>query len=348
MMIQTRDKKGVVLILVLAVFALFFTLIFNFKTDQRMEMDLSYNFRDSLQSQYLGNAGIEAAMSMLAQDENEYDSDDEDWAKFSEYMMMASTSLEGMSIHGNITDECSKLDMNSLVELSGDKYVKNEFRAAQLKKLMGRDVLNIEISETEIDDLIDNICDWIDMDNERQATGGAEDDYYQSLDEPYDCKDGPMDSPEEILLVKGMKKEWYYGTEAYEGIGKFITTGTGKMGQARINLNTASKEVMISLAPGIDAGIADKIIGCRPLKKDIDVQKCLDDNGITYELLVGNLPPAQLQNEVAKLKAMVDIQSTMFSVDVKGLTPSGAIVNTKAKIFMIDNKTPQIVYYKIY
>ena len=70
----------------------------------------------------LGSAGVEAAMSMLAEDDNEYDADDEDWAKFSEYMMVASASLEGMTIQGNITDECSKLDINSLVELdSGDR-----------------------------------------------------------------------------------------------------------------------------------------------------------------------------------------------------------------------------------
>ena len=338
MKLPVRDKKGVVLILVLAVFALFYTLIFNFKTDQRMERDLSYNFRDSLQSQYLGNAGVEAAMSMLAQDDNEYDAEDEDWAKFSEYMMVASTSLEGMTIQGTITDECSKLDINSLVELDVDIYKKNEFRAAQLKRLMV-DVLKIDISDKEADDLIDSICDWIDLDNDRQGSGGgAENDYYQSLAEPYDCKNGPMDSPEEILLVKGMKKEWYYGTEAYEGIGKYITAGTGVMGKGTININTASKEVLMSLAPRIDENIAETIVGCRPFKKLDEIKKCIPN----YDTLVDN------PNDAQKLQGMVKVDSSMFCVDVKGITPSGAIVNTKAKIFMIDNKTPQIVYYKIY
>ncbi len=339
-----RDKKGVVLILVLAVFALFYALIFNFKTDQRMERDLAYNFRDSLQAQYLGSAGVEAAMSMLAKDDNEYDSEDEDWAKFSDYMMVASTNLEGMTIQGNITDECSKLDINSLVELSGDKYVKNEFRAAQLKRLMGRDVLNIDISEQELNDLINCICDWIDLDNEPQVSGGAEDEYYKSLAEPYDCKDGPMDSPEEILLVKGMKPEWYYGTESYQGIGKFITAGTSAMGKGTVNVNTASKEVLMSLAPHIDEALAEKIIECRPFKKIDEVIKCVQDNttGQGYQALVDD------PNDVSKLVAMISVSSTMFSVDVKGVMSSGAMVNTKAKLFMIDKNTPQIVYYKIY
>jgi general secretion pathway protein K len=333
-----KDKEGVVLILVLAVCALFYILIFNFKSDQGMDRALAYNFKGSIQTQYLGSAGVEAAMSILAEDDNEYDSDDEDWAKFSQYMMVASGSLEDMIIEGNITDECSKLDINSLIELSGDKYVKNELRAAQLKRLMGKDVLNIDISEAEIDDLIDNICDWIDMDNERQATGGAEDDYYKSLEEPYDCKDGPMDSPEEILLVKGMKKEWFYGTEDYKGIGQFITAGTGSMGKGIINVNTASKEVLMSLAPGIDDSMAEQIINCRPFKKAEEVQKCID---------LGTLGVSE--SDLTKLRAMVGIKSTMFSVTIKGtINSTGATVNTKAKLFMIDNGAPQIVYYKIY
>ena len=172
----------------------------------------------------------------------------------------------------------------------------------------------------------------------RQENGGAEDDYYQSLDEPYDCKDGPMDSPEEILLVKGMKKEWYYGTKEYQGIGKFITAGTNSMGKGVINLNTASKEVLISLAPGIDDGMAEQIINCRPFKKIDEVQKCID---------LGTLGVSE--SDLPKLRAMVDIKSTMFSVDIKGtINSTGASVNTKAKLFMIDNGTPQIVYYKIY
>ncbi len=333
-----RDNKGVVLILVLAVCALFYILIFNFKTDQRMEQDLSYNFRDSLQSQYLGNAGVEAAMSILAEDNNEYDADDEDWAKFSQFMMVASGSLEDMIIEGNITDECSKLDINSLVEPDNDRYKKNAFRAAQLKRLMV-DILEIDISDKEADDLIDNICDWIDMDNERQESGGAEDDYYQSQDEPYDCKDGPMDSSEEILLVKGMKKEWFYGTKEYQGIGKFITAGTGPMGKGVVNLNTASKEVLMSLAARIDEMTAEQIIDCRPFKKNEEVLKCIPN----YDTLVEDA------NEAAKLKAMLDIKSTMFSVTIKGTIKStGATLNTKAKLFMIDNGAPQIVYYKIY
>jgi|WetSurMetagenome_2_1015567.scaffolds.fasta_scaffold37231_2 general secretion pathway protein K len=334
-----KDKEGVVLILVLAVCALFYILIANFKTDQGMDRALAYNFKGSIQTQYLGSAGVEAAMSILAEDDNEYDSDDEDWAKFPQFMMVASGSLEDMIIEGNITDECSKLDINSLVELSGDKYVKNEFRAAQLEKLMVV-VLKIDILPQEAEDLINNICDWIDMDNEPQPKGGAEDEYYKTLDEPYDCKDGPMDSPEEILLVKGMKKEWFYGTEDYKGIGQFITAGTGSMGKGVVNVNTASKEVLESLAPGIDESVVEKIIGCRPFKKINEVLGCIED----YNNLVSD--PI---NDPAKLQAMLDVKSNMFSVDIKGTIKStGATVNTKAKLFMIDNGAPQIVYYKIY
>ena len=62
----------------------------------------------------------------------------------------------------------------------------------------------------ERDGLIDSILDWRDPNREHHLAG-AEEDYYRSLDEPYSCKDGPMDVKEELLLVKGMLPEYFYG-----------------------------------------------------------------------------------------------------------------------------------------
>ena len=47
------------------------------------------------------------------------------------------------------------------------------------------------------------MLDWIDPDN-NQHVGGAESDYYESLDPPYQAKDGPMDDLSELLLVRGI------------------------------------------------------------------------------------------------------------------------------------------------
>ncbi|HOO90090.1 MAG TPA: type II secretion system protein GspK, partial [Syntrophales bacterium] len=88
--------------------------------------------------------------------------------------------------------------------------------------------------------------DWIDEDGE--ITGfGAENSYYGNLSKPYACKNGPLDSIDELLMIKGVTKELYYGTEESPGIRKYLTVyGTGT-----ININTAPGVVLMALADDI-------------------------------------------------------------------------------------------------
>ena len=61
----------------------------------------------------------------------------------------------------------------------------------------------------------DSILDWISP-GENPRLAGAKSDYYQSLNPPYYCKDAPMDSLSELLLVRGIRDhpEIYWGGSA--------------------------------------------------------------------------------------------------------------------------------------
>jgi len=194
----SRDSRGVVLILVLSTVAMFTAMVLSFSSDQGDDIELAYNFRDSLQAYYLADAGVEAAKALLKDDDTNYDGLDEDWAKFSEYAAASSALLDGPVFVGEITDECSKIDINSLVKEDGTL---DDIRKEQFKRLFG--ILNIDITEDELNNLIDAIIDWLDPGGEPTGLGGAEDDFYQALDRPYVCKNRNMDTIEEILLVKG-------------------------------------------------------------------------------------------------------------------------------------------------
>ncbi|HEY5998180.1 MAG TPA: hypothetical protein VI078_02645 [bacterium] len=61
------------------------------------------------------------------------------------------------------------------------------------------------------DTVVDSILDWRDVGSEHRING-AEEDYYRSLDPPYSCKDGPLDVVEELLLVRGVTPELFFGT----------------------------------------------------------------------------------------------------------------------------------------
>ncbi|MBA4189836.1 MAG: hypothetical protein C0467_17780 [Planctomycetaceae bacterium] len=61
-------------------------------------------------------------------------------------------------------------------------------------------------------DIADAIVDWVDADDTPRANG-AESATYQSLTNPYKCKNGPLNSIDELLLVKGVTPQLLYGTD---------------------------------------------------------------------------------------------------------------------------------------
>jgi type II secretory pathway component PulK len=61
-------------------------------------------------------------------------------------------------------------------------------------------------------ELAASIVDWRDRDDD-VTTGGAESGYYLLLADPYYCKNGPFETVEELLLVKGADTTLLYGED---------------------------------------------------------------------------------------------------------------------------------------
>ena len=61
-------------------------------------------------------------------------------------------------------------------------------------------------------ELAASIIDWRDQDSEI-TPGGAEDEYYLLLSQPYNCKNSPLETVDEILLIKGASEEILYGED---------------------------------------------------------------------------------------------------------------------------------------
>ncbi|MBI5416036.1 MAG: general secretion pathway protein GspK, partial [Candidatus Omnitrophica bacterium] len=96
-----------------------------------------------------------------------------------------------------------------------------------------------------------SILDWKDADhNPVDQTYGAEDDYYQSLAKSCRCKNRPLDTPEELLLVRGVTPEIYKVLKDY-------VTVYPKQGILRINFDTASGTVLTALAAAAGKMVPD-------------------------------------------------------------------------------------------
>lgn len=101
---------------------------------------------------------------------------------------------------------------------------------------------------------IQAILDWIDPDTETRFPNGAEDDYYTDQQPAYRTGNRALVSVRELLLIKGITRE------TYRTLAPFVVC----LPQAsKVNVNTASKEVLMSLAPGLDSNTVNTLIRAR-------------------------------------------------------------------------------------
>ncbi len=111
---------------------------------------------------------------------------------------------------------------------------------------------NLAIDPARRDTLVDSIMDWRDADDLHRING-AETDYYASLAPGYSAKNGPLDDVADLLWIKGMTRELYFGNSESAGAApeqrsialRDIFTVDSPID--RVNLRTASAEVIHAL-----------------------------------------------------------------------------------------------------
>jgi type II secretory pathway component PulK len=151
-----------------------------------------------------------------------------------------------------VIDEAGRINLNALVLLDPSGKI-------------AHDVLMKLPNMTE--DVANSIIDWIDADEEPRA-GGAETSYYSALTPSYRCKNGPLDSLEELLLVKGVTRALLFGSDsnrtgnvssgeasADAGWAPYLTVysheqNVDSQGNVRINLNSRDLATLYSQLQG--------------------------------------------------------------------------------------------------
>jgi type II secretory pathway component PulK len=96
-----------------------------------------------------------------------------------------------------VTDEAGKINLNSLLQIDSTGNAGSQM--LMLLPNMTQDVANA-------------ILDWMDPDDTPRQDS-AENDYYSAQSPPYQCKNGPFDSLEELLLVKGVTPQLLFGND---------------------------------------------------------------------------------------------------------------------------------------
>lgn len=107
--------------------------------------------------------------------------------------------ISGQRIRYGLMDESGKLNLNILGQL-------------QLTDDEARTLLMGVPGMTE--DIADAIRDWIDSDDEMLPYGAETADTYAAMSPPYSAKNGPLESIDELLMVRGVTPQLLYGEDA--------------------------------------------------------------------------------------------------------------------------------------
>jgi general secretion pathway protein K len=255
-MISTvRDNKGIALILTILIVSLVVALTLQFNTAMRSNLHAAANLSDGIKLGCIARSGFNGALAVLHVDGFSGNADTlrEDWAHIRAFSEASISLFEEGHFLVDVMDLSGRIQVNRLVNEQG---AYNDAQRNILLRFLGFPEFGLDADEAE--NIVDAIKDWIDEDNE-VTRFGAEDAYYLTLEEPYPCKNGPFEFPEELLLVRGVTKELFYGTEERPGISRYLST----YGQGKININTADPLVLRALSDRIDEELAEEMIAYR-------------------------------------------------------------------------------------
>ena len=229
------NDRGVALIMVLWIFIFLFVVAFDFSLSVREEGMVARRYAEEAEGYYLAVAGFEERLYrlLLTRRTSAEPSDlgesfeDEKSVVYGEWYEAA---LGNGFYRVRVVDEGGKVNLNRADEGS-------------LRQVF----TNLGIGDPRIGILVDSILDWRDED-QLHRVNGAEDDYYLSLPNPYPARNGPFDTPEDLLWVKGMTPALFYGLEE-DGVRRVALKDifTVDTRANRINLRTASAEVCHAL-----------------------------------------------------------------------------------------------------
>jgi len=233
---RAGNQRGVALIIVLWIFIFLFVVAFDFSADVREEANAAHRFSEDTQGYYLALAGFQRGLYEYAMNSQGGPSKETETPPGFFDLSWHEEKLGTGSFRVRLIDEGGKINLNRVDEAT-----------------LHRIFTNIGVDEPRRSALVDSILDWIDPDNLHRING-AENDYYESLSPPYAAKNGLFDSVEELLWVKGMTEELFFGSG---GEGEAVGGEIRRPGLAeiftvdspvdRVNLRTASAEVIHAL-----------------------------------------------------------------------------------------------------
>jgi type II secretory pathway component PulK len=194
------------------------------------------------------------------------------------FWILRPTSDDNRAYSYGITDEAAKVNLNTAT-------------LDMLSKLPG---MTPEFAAS--------IVDWRDADS-NVTPGGAESEYYLMLPDPYECKNSPLETVEELFLIRGASKDILYGGDtSRNGIldpgeeTSFITSSTSSGIGNSLDRGLFNDVTVYSGPPA--ANTANATTGSQPQPVNVNTAQ----GSALTTLLQGSVAPARLPVVIGRIR----------------------------------------------
>ncbi len=216
---RLSERAGSTLLVVLVVVVMLSLGAYTFSELMIVEIEATNSYGRAIQSRELALSGIELAAAYVGDR-----SDVDGWNSYHNPSQFQNINLipsevprvsgyfsvvapvisdaQSKTIRFGLSNESGKLNLNILAT--------EEDNELDVEAITAVDRLMYIPNMTE--EIASAILDWIDEDDDPRAYG-AESDYYGTLESPYYAKNAPLESLDELLLVRGVTPELLYGED---------------------------------------------------------------------------------------------------------------------------------------
>ncbi|HUM15633.1 MAG TPA: hypothetical protein VL086_08090 [Candidatus Nitrosotalea sp.] len=241
-------ERGFVLLAVLLVLTLLAVIVIEFAVSARLEASMVRVYRDGVVAQHLAEAGVQQALREITSPSQVVALGDEGQVVFYRALpgQTTPTRLPALPRHRvalgagefsyRIADEGGRLGINGAAP-------------ARLDRLLAA----LAVDRDQRDVITDSLQDWRDA-NDLHRLHGAESDFYLKLPVPYRARNGNLQDAAELLQIRGVTPELYFGAADRPGLGDLVTA----MAVGSVNINTAAPAVLKAFGLS-DAEITDVV-----------------------------------------------------------------------------------------
>lgn len=269
------SKSGVALIVVMWVLVIVSLIISSFAFEMKLEAKIISMQRKRFKADQLALGGIELAKTMLAFEGDPLEGDD---VVYDDPLLQAGFMISEGNVPPPYVEELNGGEITVTINFEKGRRNISKLSVDEWHELFTQ----TGVPSSDWDELLGCLNDWQD-ENDLHELNGAESDDSFYREKGYECKNGPVDTIDELLLIKGWTEEIVYGTAPEDleeaenpmtGLADYLTN----WGDGKVNPNSASVEVLRSMY--LDEYMIEAIL---EMRLGPDGESGTDDDGITQE-----------------------------------------------------------------